>query len=258
MSLKIGIAGAAGRMGRAIAEAAAQANDMQVIAGIDQPGLQNCGHGSFPITPIGEASLGEIDVLIDFSLPAALSTHLNAARDHGCAMVIGVTGLSPVDVAAIEEAAQTIPIVQSGNMSLGVNLLAALVRDAGARLAASEYDIEVFESHHKRKVDAPSGTALLLGNAAAGGRQTPLGKIGVYDRTQVRTPRGEGDIGFSVMRGGGVIGDHTVAFLGDSEVVELSHKAIDRGLFAKGALVAARWVPDQVPGVYGMADVLGL
>ena len=171
--------------------------------------------------------------------------------------MIGSTGFSDEQLARIDAAATKIAIVRSGNYSLGVNMLMGLVRQAAAALPAEDWDIEVYEAHHKRKVDAPSGTALMLGEAAAEGRGVKLTEVSDRGRDGVTGPRKEGDIGFSVVRGGGIIGEHSVIFAGESESLTLSHSAIDRGLFARGAIAAAVWVKGQPPGLYDMQDVLG-
>ena len=196
--------------------------------------------------------------MIDFTLPeASVQLAEAAARRGGPALVIGSTGFSDEQLVRLEEASKTIAIVRSGNYSLGVNMLMGLVRQAAAALPAEDWDIEVFEAHHKRKIDAPSGTALLLGEAAAEGRGVDLAKVADRGRDGVAGPRVEGAIGFSVVRGGGIIGEHSVIFAGESETLTLAHSAIDRGLFARGAIAAAVWVKAKPPGLYDMQDVLG-
>ena len=173
-------------------------------------------------------------------------------------MVIGVTGFTAEEDAAIVAAARHIAIVRSGNFSLGVNVMLGLVRQAAARLSALDFDIEIAESHHRNKVDAPSGTALMLGRAAAQGRGVELASVAVRGRDGLTGPRPIGAIGFSVQRGGGVIGEHSVGFFSDEEILTLSHSARDRSLFARGALVAAKWVVGKPAGLYDMQDVLEL
>ncbi|MET0547559.1 MAG: 4-hydroxy-tetrahydrodipicolinate reductase, partial [Caulobacterales bacterium] len=180
-----------------------------------------------------------------------------ALAGSGLAFVIGATGFEAEHEAEIAEAAKKSAILKSGNMSLGVNLLAALARQAAARLG-EDWDIEIYEAHHRRKVDAPSGTALLLGHAAAEGRGVDLNAAKIPARDGLTGPRPKGGIGFAVVRGGGIVGDHDVAFVSDSEIVKLSHHAADRSIFAKGALAAARWVHGKPPGLYSMAQVLGV
>jgi 4-hydroxy-tetrahydrodipicolinate reductase len=171
--------------------------------------------------------------------------------------VIGSTGATAAQLDAIRAASARVPVVFSGNYSLGVNILTGLVRQTAERLSALDYDIEVFEAHHRRKVDAPSGTALMLGEAAAAGRHVALKDVEVRVRDGVTGPRPSGAIGFSVMRGGGIIGEHSVSFVSDEEILTLSHSARDRSLFARGAVAAANWVAGRAPGLYDMQDVLG-
>jgi len=205
-----------------------------------------------------DAALRGADVIVDFTTPDASTVLAKAAATAGRpALVIGSTGLQEAQFTAIREAARAVPIVQTGNFSLGVNVLMGLVRQAAQLLPPEAYDIEVFEAHHRHKVDAPSGTALMLGRAAASGRGVELDAVAVRARDGVTGARRPGDIGFSVMRGGGIIGEHQVAFAAEEEIVTLSHSGLDRGLFARGALVAARWVATQPPGLYDMQDVLG-
>jgi 4-hydroxy-tetrahydrodipicolinate reductase len=196
-------------------------------------------------------------VAIDFSLPEATRANLESCVASGCPLVIGTTGHSSDVREAIAAAAQRIPIVMAPNMSLGVNLLLRLVELAAQKLDDT-YDIEVFEAHHRNKKDAPSGTALALGNAAARGRGVALQDVSEHDRHGANAPRRKGAIGFSVFRGGDVVGDHTVTFAGLGERIELTHRASDRLAFARGAVEAARWVSDKKPGLYSMQDVLGV
>lgn len=239
----IGIYGSNGRMGRAIATIAA-GEGVTVAGGGDA--------GSDPI-PIAHAA----DVLVDFSTPAALEAHLNAAVAARTPIVIGTTGLLATHHALIERAAETIAVLQTGNTSLGVTLLSVLVREAAARLGA-DWDIEITEMHHRHKVDAPSGTALLLGEAAAAGRNTRLSEVRVDSRAGLVGARSEGTIGFASLRGGSVVGDHNVVFAGEGERIEIGHRADDRTIFARGAVKAALWLAGRAPGRYAMAEVLGL
>lgn len=239
----IGIYGSLGRMGQAIINAAPNYG-VTIAGGADA--------GDDP-TIIANAA----NVLIDFSSPSALESHLAAARAAGTPIVIGTTGLSSKHHAMIDEAAQDIAVLQTGNTSLGVNLLASLVRDAAARLGP-EWDIEIVEMHHKHKVDAPSGTALMLGDAAAKGASTTLAEAKVTDRAGLIGARAEGTIGFASLRGGSVVGDHTVIFATGGERIELTHRADDRTLFANGALRAAIWIAKQPTGRYTMDAVLGV
>ena len=239
----IGIYGSAGRMGRAIALAIEQ--EAAAFAG-------GCDAGDDPSLIARGA-----DTLVDFSVRSALAQHIAAAREAGTPMVVGTTGLHARDHALIDEAARDIAVLQTGNTSLGVTLLGILVHEAAARLGA-DWDIEIAEMHHRHKVDAPSGTAVLLGEAAAAGRGTTLNAVRVDSRAGLSGARSEGTIGFASLRGGSVIGDHQVIFAGDGERLELSHRGDDRSIFAKGAVRAALWLVGRAPGRYRMGDVLGL
>jgi 4-hydroxy-tetrahydrodipicolinate reductase len=251
--VKIAVAGALGRMGHAVCDAIAARPDAILAGRFDRPDAED-DYGCVP----AEAALEAARVVIDFSAPAA-STELarRCAEAGGPALVLGTTGLSAEQEAEVRAAAGRIAVVRSGNFSLGVNLLAGLVRQTAARLG-SDYDIEVFEAHHRRKVDAPSGTALMLGEAAAAGRGVALSEAEVRARDGQTGPRPHGAIGFSVMRAGGIVGEHSVVFAADDEIITLSHSARDRALFARGAVEAAVWAAGRPPGLYGMDDVLGL
>lgn len=239
----IGIYGSAGRMGRVIM-AIAEDEGATIAGGVDA--------GDDP-APLAAAA----DVLVDFSTPAAIGSHLAAAVAAGTPIVIGTTGLTAAHHAAIDAAAARIAVLQTGNTSLGVTLLGILVRDAAARLGP-EWDIEIAEMHHRHKVDAPSGTAILLGEAAAAGRETTLADTRVDGRAGLTGARSEGTIGFSSLRGGTVVGDHLVVFAGEGERIELGHRGEDRTIFARGAIKAALWLADKPAGRYQMAEVLGL
>ena len=195
--------------------------------------------------------------MIDFTSPAATVAFAELAAQARAVHVIGTTGLESGDLAKIKAAARHAPIIRAGNMSLGVNLLVGLTRKVAAALG-EDWDIEVVEAHHNRKVDAPSGTALMLGEAAARGRQVALADVAQRVRDGVTGPRPTGEIGFSVIRGGGIIGEHSVMLAGEGEIVTLSHSATDRSIFARGAVQAALWARDRKPGLYSMLDVLGL
>ena len=238
--------GAAGRMGRAIREAA-DAMQVPLTGGVDQDGAV---FGDF--ADVAELALAT-DILIDFSTPDALARHLDVARVDGGAIVIGTTGLTGEHHRLIDIASQDVAVLQAANMSLGVNLLSALVQQAAARLGP-DWDIEVLEMHHRHKVDAPSGTALLLGEAAARGRGAILAPV-QHDRNGARAA---GAIGFASLRGGSVAGDHLVVLASEGERLELGHRAESRAIFARGALKAALWLHGRPAGRYGMADVLGL
>jgi 4-hydroxy-tetrahydrodipicolinate reductase len=242
----IGILGAAGRMGRAIEDAARDAR-VAVAGGVDRNGAV------FGPCPDASALAAVSDVLIDFSAPSALSAHLDAARIQGRAILVGTTGLGAENHAAIDVAAKDIPVLQAANTSLGVTLLAALVQQTAARLG-TDWDIEILEMHHRHKVDAPSGTALLLGQSAAAGRGIDLRHVD-HDRNGSRVA---GEIGFASLRGGSVAGDHMVIMATDGERLELGHRAESRAIFARGALKAALWLAEKPPGRYTMANMLGL
>ncbi len=239
--LAVAVFGSAGRMGRALGAAldghARLALHVAQHTGSDIELLQGCA------------------VAIDFTTPEASIRHAEAAARHGVPLVVGTTGLGSEHNAVLERCARTVPTVYSANMSVGVTLLAALVKQAAERLGP-EYDIEVAEMHHRRKVDAPSGTALLLGEAAARGRGAALDALRAG--TDRNGERREGEIGFATLRGGDVAGTHTVYFAGEGETLELTHRASSRALFAAGALRAAEWVIGKPPGLYGMRDVLAL
>lgn len=240
---RIGIIGSAGRMGQALAQAIADAGH-DYAGGIDKGG------------DIG-ALAGASDVLVDFSSPAALLVNLDAAIAAGVPLVIGTTGLAQVQHKAIDAAAGSIAVLQTGNTSLGVTLLAHLVREAAAKLG-DEWDIEIVEMHHRMKVDAPSGTALLLGEAAAEGRGINLAQNTESGRHGHTGARSRGAIGFAALRGGTVAGDHSVIFAGDEERITLTHNAENRMIFARGAVKAAGWLLGKPAGRYSMQDVLGL
>jgi 4-hydroxy-tetrahydrodipicolinate reductase len=255
--LKIGVAGALGHMGRAVIAAVTARADAGVAAVFDQPGREGelvDGHRLGDL----DAVLAASEVVIDFTTPKASEALARRAAERGApALVIGYTGGTAEDDAVIAEAATRVAIVRSRNFSLGVNLLRGLVDQVARRLPADDWDIEVFEAHHRRKVDAPSGTALMLGEAAAQARGGKLEQLAERGRDTLIGARAPGAIGFSVMRGGGLVGEHSISFIAEDEVVTLSHSARDRSLFARGALAAALWVADKPPGLYDMQDVLG-
>jgi len=239
----IGIIGSEGRMGQAIAQAIADAGET-LGGGIDQDG-----------DPAALAA--KCDVLVDFSSPKALEANLDAAMAAGIPIVVGTTGLEERHHFLCDNAAESIPVLQTGNTSLGVTLLAHLVREAASRLG-EDWDIEIVETHHRMKVDAPSGTALLLGEAAAKGRGIDLAGESERGRDGITGARKAGTIGFASLRGGTVAGDHTVHFLSDNERLSLSHLAENRAIFAKGAVRAAQWLIGKPAGRYTMPEVLGL
>lgn len=252
----IGIIGAGGRMGRAIA-AAIEDVDAGIAGGIDRPGMAADAISGIRLLPDAAALAQASDVLVDFSSPGALQAHLDAALAASTPIVIGTTGLEPAHHAAIDVAARSVAVLQAANTSLGVNLLAHLVRETAARLG-SDWDIEIVEMHHRHKLDAPSGTGLLLGQSAAAGRAVALDEVAVRSRDGITGERSEGAIGFAVMRGGSVAGDHQVVFAGEGERLELGHRAESRAIFARGAVKAALWLAGRSPARYSMNDVLGL
>ena len=240
---RIGIIGSAGRMGQALVDAIGAAGEV-CSGGVDKGG---------DVLALARAS----DVLVDFSAPAALEANLDAAMAAGVPIVVGTTGLEERHHWLCDSAADSVAVLQTGNTSLGVTLLAHLVREAASRLG-EDWDIEIVETHHRMKVDAPSGTALLLGQAAAEGRDIDLAARSARGRDGITGARTAGEIGFASLRGGTVAGDHTVYFLADDERIALSHLAENRRIFAKGAVRAAQWLVGREPGRYTMGQVLGL
>lgn len=265
--MRLVVVGAAGRMGRALVRAVTETDGATVVAAIERAGssllgadageLAGVGKLDVPLTEDARAAFAKADGVIDFTAPVASIEFAKLAAEAGIVHIIGTTGWAEGEEAPLHEAAKQARIVKSGNMSLGVNLLAALVKKA-AQALDEDFDIEVLEMHHKHKVDAPSGTALLLGEAAAEGREISLAERSVRTRDGITGARNAGDIGFATLRGGSVIGEHAVIFAGEGERIELTHRAEDRQLFAKGAVKAALWAKDQAAGFYSMADVLGL
>lgn len=263
---KIGVVGCSGRMGRMILRVLAATPGCAIAGGSEAPGSAALGDDLGTLAGLGSLGLkvgddvavllSQSDAIIDFTTPAASATHAALAAQARVAHVIGATGMDETQMAAIGAAAARAAIVQAPNMSLGVNVLLALVERAAAILDA-DFDIEVVEMHHRHKVDAPSGTALALGRAAATGRTVDLNAVAQKVRDGVTGPRKRGDIGFATLRGGDVAGDHTVIFAGEGERIELTHKASSREVFARGAVKAALWAHGKPPGLYAMTDVLG-
>lgn len=259
--------GAAGRMGRAIIQVVNTLPDCEIVGGTEQPDSAAIGQDAGELAGLRRLGVTITDqpielfsrseAVIDFTTPDATLEHAELAAQARIVHVIGTTGFTSEHEDAIYAASRHARIVKSGNMSLGVNLLAALTKKAAEALGP-DYDIEILEMHHRHKVDAPSGTALLLGDGAAKGRKVALENHAVRVRDGQIGPRKAGDIGFATLRGGDVIGDHSVIFAGGGERVELVHRASDRQLFARGAVQAAIWAFDQSPGLYSMQDVLGL
>jgi 4-hydroxy-tetrahydrodipicolinate reductase len=255
--LRLGVAGALGRMGQAVIDLASARDDVELAAAFDRrDATQASGQGVELVT--AENALLVCDAIIDFTTAQASTALAQMAATHGGpALVIGSTGLNDEDELALAEASVRVAIVTSGNFSLGLNVMAGLVAQAAQRLGAETWDIEILEAHHRRKVDAPSGTALMLGEAAAGGRGVSLADVSVRGRDGMTGARPAGAIGFAVVRGGGLVGEHSVILAADDEIVTLSHSARDRRLFARGALAAALWARGRPPGLYDMRDVLG-
>jgi len=249
--IRIAVAGALGRMGQTVAGLVEAGEGLELVARFDRP--EQSGEGLVS----AEAALSRADVVIDFTSAAASADLAAKAAERGVALVIGSTGFDDSQIASIAAAAEKTPLVRAGNFSLGVNLLMGLAAQA-ARALPAEFDIEVFEAHHSRKVDAPSGTALMLGGAAAEARGQDIARAAKRVRDGIVGERTPGEIGFSVVRGGDIIGDHSVIFAGPEEVITLSHSARSRTLFARGAVAAARWVVGRPPAEYDMQDVLGL
>jgi len=264
--LKVAIAGAGGKMGAANIRAIAASPGITVISAFDRAGAPAVGRDAgelvgiealgVTITDDVATALAGADAILDFTAPANSVALAKEAARRGLIHIVGTTGCSEADDAAILEAASSARIVKSGNFSLGVNLLLGLIKQAAAALPG--FDVEILEMHHNKKVDAPSGTALMLGEAAARGRNLDLKTHSVRVRDGHTGPRETGSIGFATLRGGNVIGEHRVILAGPSERIELNHIADNRALFADGAVRAALWARDQQPGLYSMADVLGL
>lgn len=263
--LRIAIAGCSGRMGRMLIEAVAASGDCVLGAALDRADSPSIGqdagaalglHTGVAIRSDLDA-LAAADCLIDFTRPDGTLTHVEACLRHGVSMVIGTTGFDPAGTARIRAAAATIPIVMAPNMSVGVNVVLDLLRQAGRALAQG-YDIEVIEAHHRHKVDAPSGTALKMGEVVAAAAGRDLDRDAVWGRHGHTGERAAGSIGFSVIRGGDIVGDHTVLFAGTGERIEITHRSSSRATYAEGSLRAARFLAGRAPGLYDMQDVLGL
>jgi len=265
--LRVAVLGAAGRMGRAVLGCLVESDDLKLTGAVTEPKDRLLGHDAgeligagtlgVPLSDDPRQGLHGAQVAVDFTLPTATEANLRASVESGSALVIGTTGLEERQLKAMERAAHEIPIVYARNMSVGVNVFMSLVARA-AKALGDGYDVEILEAHHRHKVDAPSGTALALGEQIAAARGRPLADVAVYAREGRVGPRVPGTIGFSVIRGGSIVGEHTVRFIGAEEQVELAHVAQDRKTFARGALRAARWAAGRAPGLYSMADVLDL
>ena len=265
--MAIAVMGAAGRMGQELVRAVTAAQGCRVIGGLEPDGAPSIGKdvgtvagiealGS-PISSDLPGLIAQADAILDFTSPAASVAFAREAAEAGIVHILGTTGLSEDDDTAVRASAKRATIVKAGNMSLGVNLLTELTRKVAAALD-EDFDIEIVEMHHRYKVDAPSGTALMLGQAAAEGRNLALKDRSVRVRDGYTGERQRGDIGFATLRGGNVVGEHSVIFAADGERIEIAHRATDRGIFARGAVKAALWARDKEPGLYSMIDVLGL
>lgn len=265
--IRIAVLGATGRMGRAIIQAAAQNVQVKLTVALDRAGNPLLGQDASAlaglpasgvlVTDSLDAIINDFDVLIDFSRPEGTLAVLPACLKHGKALVIGTTGFDPQQKAEVVAAAQKIPVCMSANYSIGVNVTLRLL-ELAAKTLGDDYDVEIVEAHHKHKIDAPSGTALRMGEAVALGLNRDLKDCAVYERYGNTGARDSKTIGFATIRGGDVVGDHTVMFLGDGERVEISHKATSRMNFSNGAVKAAAWLSGRKPGLYEMRDVLGL
>jgi 4-hydroxy-tetrahydrodipicolinate reductase len=258
--MKIAIAGAAGRMGQMLIREIARTDGCSLAAALEGPGSNALGTdagGGVKIVSDAAAAIGAANAVIDFTVPAATVAHARIAADKGTSMVIGTTGLDPEQTASIHDCAKRVPILWAANMSMGINILLALVEKTASMLDPA-YDIEVLEMHHRHKIDAPSGTALALGRAAAAGRQIKLEDVWRKSRDGHTGARPAGEIGFATLRGGEEVGVHTVMFAAAGERLELSHRAFSRETYASGAVRAALWLQGKKPGLYGMKDVLGL
>ena len=265
-AVRVAVAGAGGRMGRALLDAATSTEGIVLGSALDLPGTAWAGRDAGDLCANAEglnietdvkAALATADALIDFTRPEGTLAHVRACREAKKAIVIGTTGFAPAGLEEIRAASRDIAIVMAPNMSIGVNVMLRLVETA-ARALGPDYDAEVFEIHHKMKVDAPSGTALKLGEVAAKARGVSLDNDGVFARHGNTGERKAGSIGFSVARGGDIVGDHTVFFAGPGERVEITHRAASRATYAQGAMRAAKFAAAKPPGLYDMADVLGL
>ncbi|SEH56337.1 dihydrodipicolinate reductase [Rhizobium tibeticum] len=267
-AMKLVVVGAAGRMGQTLIRLVDSMDGVTLHAAVARPGSPFVGKDAGEIAGLGTngitvgddplAAFLHADGVLDFTTPATTNEFAALAAQARIVHVIGTTGCSAEDDAKIAAAARHARVVKSGNMGLGVNLLSVLVEQAARALDPADWDIEVLEMHHKRKVDAPSGTALLLGEAAAKGRGIDLASKSVRSRDGHTGPRKEGTIGFATLRGGSVVGEHSVIFAGEGETVTMSHSATDRSIFGRGAVKAALWARDKKPGLYSMLDVLGL
>jgi 4-hydroxy-tetrahydrodipicolinate reductase len=265
--IKVGIVGAAGRMGQALIRACLDTNGMLLTAAVERKGSPETGKDAGELAGLSKLNIpvvddlsrvvSGLDVVVDFTRPEATMEHLAVCREHGKRLVIGTTGFTPEQKADIEHIALTIPLVLAPNMSVGVNLCLKLLEIA-AKVIGEQTDIEIIEAHHRHKVDAPSGTALRMGEVVAAALGRDLRECAVHGREGYTGERDPKTIGFSVIRAGDIVGEHTVMFADEGERVEITHNATSRMTFAKGAMRAAIWLMDKTPGIYDMQDVLGL
>ncbi len=263
--MKICLLGASGRMGRELLSRVALAEDLHLTGALAAPGdpwigqdaglAANLGVTGVTVTSDARESVSVADVAVDFSAAAAIEAIAAACADSGCALVEGVTGITESGQAALQHASTRIPVLQASNMSLGIYVLDELLQLAAKRLG-EEYDLEIIETHHRDKADAPSGTALQLGRTAAEARGRDFPEAAVFQRHGRTGARRKGSIGFSAVRGGGFSGNHTVLLAGNEEVLELRHQSVNRGVFAAGALRAARWIANRPPGMYDLSSVM--
>ncbi len=262
--MRIIITGASGRMGRMLIRAVAEAEGVELAAATERPGSEFIGRDAGVVAGTGALGVSitdklddKADVLIDFTAPQACLEHAKFVAGHGMAMVVGTTGFDTQQQQLLDSTLAQSPVVVAANYSVGVNLALNLIEQA-ARVLKADYDAEIYEAHHKHKVDAPSGTALAMGKALARGREVELEDAAVFSREGITGARKEGSIGFSVVRGGNIVGDHKAMFIADEERIEINHFASDRMVFARGAVRAALWLATQPSGRYDMQDVLGL
>lgn len=264
--LRIAVLGATGRMGGAVTRVVSAADDAKIVGACTEPGHTDVGRDVGELAGVGvlgvtitddiSTALAAADVAIDFTLPVAVAGNLEACVTRGCALVMGTTGLEAQQQAMLKDKSSLIPILYGRNLSVGVNVFTELTRLA-ARYLGSDWEVEIIEAHHRHKLDAPSGTALQLGDAVAAERGVKLDDVAVYGRSGKTGERSADAIGFHSIRAGNIVGDHSVTLVTDNEIVELTHHAVDRELFASGALRAAHWLSNRSAGLYGMRDVLG-
>jgi 4-hydroxy-tetrahydrodipicolinate reductase len=265
MTTRLVVLGAAGRMGRVLAATALQDPGIEVVGAVDRPGVPEIGQDVGRVAGLGEVGVklttsldevvGAADVTVEFTMPEATLEHLELSRSRGKAAVVGTTGFSPAQLAQVGAIAREIPVFMAPNMSLGVNVLLRILPIV-ARALGPSYDVEVVETHHHGKKDAPSGTALKLAEVVAQALDTTLAERAVYGRQGLQ-PRQPGEIGMHAIRAGSVVGDHTVLFANEGEQIEISHRAYSRQTFALGAVRAAKWIVGQAPGLYSMQDLIG-